>query len=315
MHQKLYRKSKRLTIQMFFVISSLFLGTSASGFFESLSEFNARNRAALAESIRSIWGSKSAEAGSRAELKPAQKALTFDDLPGMPIEVREIVDFFKDSARFRRLGARAPKGVLLYGPPGTGKTSVARVIATQTGAEFFHASASEFVEIYVGVGPKRIRELFEKAKACSKAIVFIDEIDAIGSRKARALRGCSDEYNQTLNQLLTEMDGYDESSNILVIAATNRPEDLDEALLRPGRFDRLIKIDLPNKEVRFAILKRYLATVAFDGDDAAVWEVAQHTEGLSGAHLENLVNEAAIIAAREGASSVSSAHLLQTLQR
>ncbi len=218
----------------------------------------------------------------------------------------------KDPARFARVGAKMPRGVLLYGPPGTGKTSIARAIAGESGAEFFSASGSDFVEMYVGVGPMRVRELFEKAKACKKAIIFIDEIDAIGGKRSGE---SNSEYRNTLNELLKQMDGF-ERSNITVIAATNRVDDLDEALLRPGRFDRLVEVGLPSLQSRIGIFKLYCSKITYTGENDSIFtELAQKSTGFSGADIKNVINEAAVLAAREEADSVSEAHLRQALDK
>jgi cell division protease FtsH len=226
-----------------------------------------------------------------------------DPIVGFPDEVADIIDGLKDPERFRRLGAAMPKGVLFVGPPGTGKTSMARAIAREAKAEFISATASEFVNMYVGVGAANVRKLFERARTmlkkgtCKSVIIFIDEIDGLGAR-AETDGGGTIEYNQTLNQLLTEMDGFKGAENILVIAATNREDVLDEALLRPGRFDRRAYFKLPEVDDRLKILQQYCKNrpVADDVDLEAIAKRAHH---MSGADLKNLVNEAAIEAARE----------------
>ncbi|KKS68027.1 MAG: ATP-dependent zinc metalloprotease FtsH 2 [candidate division TM6 bacterium GW2011_GWE2_42_60] len=275
-----------------------------------LAEINEQNRKAVVEKVYALFD-QAKKAGASSEPETVQKSaspLRFSDLPGMPLEVREIVDFFKDSASYALVGARMPRGILLFGPPGTGKTSVARVIAHECGAQFFSACGSEFVEVYVGVGPKRVRELFEKAKKCEKAVIFIDEIDAIGGRRDE--RAAGNEYANTLNELLNQLDGFVHSENLLVIGATNRLDILDPALLRPGRFDRIVRIGVPSKEARLAILKRYCAEIPFKGDEASLDRLATQTEGWSGAELQNLVNEGAIRAARRKSSEVQEQDLL-----
>jgi len=275
-----------------------------------LAEINEQNRKAVVEKVYALFD-QAKKAGASSVPETVQKSaspLCFKDLPGMPLEVREIVDFFKDSASYARVGARMPRGILLFGPPGTGKTSVARVIAHECGAQFFSACGSEFVEVYVGVGPKRVRELFEKAKKCEKAVVFIDEIDAIGGRRDE--RAAGNEYANTLNELLNQLDGFVHSENLLVIGATNRLDILDPALLRPGRFDRIVRIGVPSQEARLAILKRYCTEIPFTGDDESLTRLAAQTEGWSGAELQNLVNEGAIRAARRKSSEVQEQDLL-----
>lgn len=232
--------------------------------------------------------------------------VTFADVAGVDEakeEVEEVVQFLREPERFIQVGARIPKGVLMVGPPGTGKTLLARAIAGEAGVPFFHISGSEFVEMFVGVGASRVRDLFNKAKESAPSIVFVDEIDAVGRQRGAGLGGGHDEREQTLNQILTEMDGFDKETNVIVIAATNRPDVLDPALLRPGRFDRKVIVDLPDVKGREAILKVHgrgkpLAKEIQLGD----W--AKLTAGFSGADLENLVNEAAIHAARRHSNTV-----------
>lgn len=312
---------KKLWILVFCCLATAPMSGFLADFFaglDALSRINERNRAELTQSIKSIiggtpniWKSKTGE--DSPQTRANRVALTFDELPGMPQEIKEVVDFFKAPERFTRVGAHMPRGILLYGPPGTGKTSVARVIAAQTNAEFFQANGSEFIEIYVGIGPMRIRELFAKARNSTKAVIFIDEIDAIGKR--RSTDWGNSEYDQTLNQLLTEMDGFKRDTNILVIAATNRIDGLDPALLRPGRFDRLIKIDVPDEQTRVEILCRYLGNVPWAGDAETIRRVAALSAGMSGAELEHLVNEAAIIAARAEREQIINEDLQQALTR
>ncbi len=244
---------------------------------------------------------------SRAKLidKDKQK-VTFDDVAGIEEakeELREIVDFLKDPKRFARLGAKIPKGVLLIGAPGTGKTLLARAIAGEAGVPFYSISGSDFVELFVGVGASRVRDLFEQAKKTAPCIVFIDEIDAVGRLRGAGLGGGHDEREQTLNQLLVEMDGIESNEGIIVIAATNRPDILDPALLRPGRFDRRVIVPKPDVKGREAILKVHARKIPL-AEDVDLSVIARGTPGFSGADLANLVNEAALIAAREGRSKV-----------
>lgn len=219
-------------------------------------------------------------------------------------EVSEIVDFLSDPNKYSRLGAKIPKGVLLVGSPGTGKTLLARAIAGEAGVPFFSTSGSEFVEMFVGVGASRVRTLFEQAKKSAPCLVFIDEIDAVGRHRGSGYGGGNDEREQTLNQLLVEMDGFETNNGIIIIAATNRVDVLDEALLRPGRFDRQVYIDLPDLKGREAILKKYMGEVNILSD-VDIGAVARGTPGFSGAELSNLVNESAIIAARKNKKKIS----------
>lgn len=258
---------------------------------------------------------------SRAKLyTEEQPRTTFDDVAGVEAaksELKEIVDFLRDPAKYHRLGARIPKGVLLVGPPGTGKTLLARAVAGEAHVPFFSISSSEFVEMFVGVGASRVRDLFEQAKAASPAIVFVDEIDAIGGRRGgpgAGRVGANDEREQTLNQLLTSMDGFEPNEALIVMAATNRPDVLDPALLRPGRFDRQVTLDPPDRRGREAILKIHTRHIPLSPhvDLAAI---AQATPGMTGADLANLSNEAALNAARKGESAVEQADLDAALDR
>ena len=240
--------------------------------------------------------------GSKARLYDAeQPKITFADVAGeddAKVELAEVVDFLKAGDRYRKLGARLPRGVLLIGPPGTGKTLLARAVAGEAQTPFFSISASEFVELFVGVGASRVRDLFAKAKAAAPAIVFVDEIDAVGRQRGTGLGGGNDEREQTLNQLLVEMDGFDEATNVIVIAATNRPDVLDPALLRPGRFDRQVTVGYPDRVGREAILKIHTKKLPL-GPDVDLASIARATPGFSGADLANLANEAALLAARK----------------
>jgi len=231
---------------------------------------------------------------------------TFKDVAGVDEaheEVEEIIEFLRDPKRFQRLGGRIPKGVLLVGPPGTGKTLLARAIAGEAQVPFFTISGSDFVEMFVGVGASRVRDMFEQGKKSAPCIIFIDEIDAVGRSRFSGIGGGNDEREQTLNALLVEMDGFDTQEGVIIIAATNRPDVLDPALLRPGRFDRQIMVDLPNLEGREAILKIHARKVKLDGA-VQLRNIARGTPGLSGADLANLMNEAALLAARRGAETI-----------
>jgi cell division protease FtsH len=233
--------------------------------------------------------------------------VTFADVAGIDeakAELVEIVSFLKDKARYARLGAHIPKGTLLVGPPGTGKTLVAKAIAGEAGVPFFSISGSEFVEMFVGVGAARVRDLFEQARQAAPCIIFIDELDALGKMRGVGVLGGNDEKEQTLNQLLAELDGFDPREGVVLLAATNRPEVLDPALLRAGRFDRQIVIDRPDRKGRQAILMVHLKKITVEpGLDSA--RIAEITTGFTGADLANLVNEAAIVATRRGAEAVS----------
>ncbi len=244
--------------------------------------------------------------------------VSFDDVAGVDEakqELQEVVEFLKNPQRWGRLGARIPKGVLLVGPPGTGKTLLAKAVAGEAGVPFFSISGSEFVEMFVGVGAARVRDLFEQARKHAPAIIFIDELDALGrSRAAGGPIGGHDEREQTLNQLLVEMDGFDPSSGLVILAATNRPEILDPALLRAGRFDRQVLVDRPDKPGREAILKVHMQRIRL-ADDVDAGKIAALTTGFSGADLENLVNEAALLATRENAEAVSMAHFTRAIER
>jgi cell division protease FtsH len=243
------------------------------------------------------------------------KSVTFEDVAGateLKLEVSDIVEFLREPDRFRKVGARMPRGLLLVGPPGTGKTLVARALAGEANASFFSVSGAEFVELYVGVGSSRVRELFKRAKENEPAIVFIDEIDAIGRRRGRSDH--SSEYDQTLNQILVEMDGFEERSTIVVIAATNRADVLDSALLRPGRFDRKVYVDLPDRQARQDILAVHARGKPI-APDANLAELAARTAGLTGADLANIINEAAILAARDSEPIITMKHLYESLDR
>ena len=239
------------------------------------------------------------------------KKTTFADVAGADEEkeeMKEIVDFLKDPTRFNELGARIPKGVLLVGPPGTGKTLLARAVAGEAGVPFFSISGSDFVEMFVGVGASRVRDLFSEAKKNAPAIVFIDEIDAVGRQRGAGLGGGHDEREQTLNQLLVEMDGFGANEGVIIIAATNRPDILDKALLRPGRFDRQITVNYPDVKGREEILKVHARGKPLAAD-VSLKTIAQSTAGFTGADLENLLNEAALLAARQGKKAITEEHV------
>ncbi len=236
-----------------------------------------------------------------------QTGVTFDDVAGVEeakAELREVVEFLKDPSRYGRLGARVPKGILLVGPPGTGKTLLARAVAGEAGVAFFSISGSEFVEMFVGVGAARVRDLFEQARSRAPAIIFIDELDALGRARGSFGLGGHDEKEQTLNQLLAELDGFDPSTGLVLLAATNRPEVLDPALLRAGRFDRQVLVDRPDKAGRIEILRVHARRIRL-APEVALEQVAALTPGFSGADLANLVNEAALLATRRGADAVT----------
>ncbi|HWR89782.1 MAG TPA: ATP-dependent zinc metalloprotease FtsH, partial [Dissulfurispiraceae bacterium] len=239
---------------------------------------------------------------SKAKLYDFKKSsVTFQDVAGMDnakMELRETIEFLKDPEKYRKLGAKVPKGVLLFGPPGTGKTLLARATAGEAGVPFYSISASEFIEMFVGVGASRVRDMFSKAKASHPSIIFIDEIDAVGRTRGTGLGGGHDEREQTLNQLLSEMDGFESHEEVIVMAATNRPDVLDPALLRPGRFDKHIVIDRPGWKDRQAILEVHVRSKIL-GDDIDLERIAKGTPGMTGADLENLTNEAALIAIRK----------------
>ncbi|TVQ06121.1 MAG: ATP-dependent metallopeptidase FtsH/Yme1/Tma family protein [Balneolaceae bacterium] len=245
---------------------------------------------------------------SQAKLqKPENNKTKFDDVAGhegAKTELKEIIEFLKDPGHFQELGAKLPKGILLIGPPGTGKTLFARAVAGEAGVPFFTITGSDFMEMFVGVGAKRVREMFKKAKEMSPSIIFVDEIDSIGRSRGAGLGGGHDEREQTLNQLLSELDGFEPTENVVVMAATNRPDILDKALLRPGRFDRQITVDLPSQNARVAILKIHSKNKPM-GEDVDFEKIARATPGFSGADLENLLNEASLLAGRAKHTSIS----------
>ena len=294
--QRLANLITGLGLSLLFVLSFSFLIRRSSKILNSMQSFSRRSSQVKQEEISRI---------------------TFDDVAGLneeSDELREIVSFLKNPQILVDLGAITPKGVLLVGPPGTGKTLLARAIAGEANVPFFSISASEFVEMFVGVGASRVRDLFKSAKEKSPCIVFIDEIDSIGRQRGAGIGGGNDEREQTLNQLLTEMDGFASNSGVIVIAATNRPDVLDRALTRPGRFDRRIEISLPDRKARYKILSVHARTKPLT-DSVNLQEWASKTPGFSGADLQNLLNEAAIHAARNNKSKISQIELEKALEK
>jgi cell division protease FtsH len=246
-----------------------------------------------------------------------QPKVTFDDVAGLveaKEELQEVVEFLKEPEKFISLGARIPKGVLLVGPPGTGKTLMAKAVSGEAGVPFFSISGSEFVEMFVGVGASRVRDLFDQAKRHSPCIVFVDEIDAVGRQRGAGLGGSHDEREQTLNQILVEMDGFDTDTNVIVVAATNRPDILDPALLRPGRFDRRVVLDRPDLRGREAIFRVHVRGKPLAAD-VDMTELARMTPGFVGADIENTINEAAILAARRARKSISMSEVHEAIER
>lgn len=253
---------------------------------------------------------------ARVQMEP-QTQVTFGDVAGIEqakLELNEVVDFLKNADRFTAVGAKIPKGVLLVGPPGTGKTLLAKAVAGEAGVPFFSISGSEFVEMFVGVGASRVRDLFEQAKQNAPCIVFIDEIDAVGRQRGAGLGGGNDEREQTLNQLLTEMDGFEGNTGIIIIAATNRPDVLDAALLRPGRFDRQVVVDRPDYAGRLEILNVHSRGLTLS-KDVELEKIARRTPGFTGADLSNLLNEAAILAARRNLTEISMDEINDAIDR
>ena len=248
---------------------------------------------------------------SRAKLSEQNKKVTFKDVAGLDEEkeeVAELIDFLKSPKKFQKLGARIPKGVLLVGPPGTGKTLLARAVAGEANVPFYYISGSEFVELFVGVGASRVRDMFKQAKHNAPCLIFIDEIDAVGRQRGAGLGGGHDEREQTLNQLLTEMDGFGANEGIIIIAATNRPDVLDPALLRPGRFDRQVQVNLPDAKGREEILNVHARGKTF-AKSVSLKNISERTVGFSGADLENLLNEAALLAVRRNKENITMAEI------
>jgi len=265
-------------------------------------------------------GGKQALSFGRSKAKMVddkKKKTTFADVAGCDEskeELSEVVEFLKHPEKFQKLGGKMPRGVLLFGPPGTGKTLLARAVAGEAGVPFFSASASEFVEMFVGVGASRVRDLFEQAKKAAPAVIFIDELDAVGRHRFAGIGGGHDEREQTLNQLLIELDGFEQNQGIILIAATNRPDVIDPALLRPGRFDRQIMVPVPDQKGREAILKVHSKDVKMSPNaDLAI--VARRTPGFAGADLANVINEAALLAARKGKEGVELSDLEESIER
>ena len=254
---------------------------------------------------------------SKAKLVDKDKTATFKDVAGLTEEkeeVQELIDFLKNPKKFTSMGARIPKGVLLVGPPGTGKTLLARAVAGEANVPFYYISGSDFVELFVGIGASRVRDMFREAKMNAPCLIFIDEIDAVGRQRGTGLGGGHDEREQTLNQLLTEMDGFGANEGIIIIAATNRPDVLDPALLRPGRFDRQVTVSLPDKKAREEILSVHARNKILD-KKVTLENLAKRTPGFSGADLENLLNEAALLAVRKNKKNISMAEIDEATDR
>ncbi|MBO5096658.1 MAG: ATP-dependent zinc metalloprotease FtsH, partial [Bacilli bacterium] len=254
---------------------------------------------------------------SRAKLSEDGGNVKFDSVAGLneeKEEVAELIDFLRNPKKFQKLGARIPKGVLLVGPPGTGKTLLAKAVAGEANVPFFYISGSDFVELFVGVGASRVRDMFKEAKRCAPCLIFIDEIDAVGRQRGSGIGGGHDEREQTLNQLLTEMDGFGANEGIIIIAATNRPDVLDPALLRPGRFDRQVTVSLPDAKAREQILGVHAKNKVFESN-IKLKNVAQRTPGYSGADLENLLNEAALLAVRRNKNAIGMAEIDEATDR
>ena len=263
-------------------------------------------------------GGKSMDFGrSKAVLVNGEKTATFKDVAGLTEEkeeVQELIDFLKNPKKFQSMGARIPKGILLVGPPGTGKTLLAKAVAGEAKVPFYYISGSDFVELFVGIGASRVRDMFKQAKMNAPCLIFIDEIDAVGRQRGTGLGGGHDEREQTLNQLLTEMDGFGANEGIIIIAATNRPDVLDPALLRPGRFDRQVTVSLPDKQARKEILAVHAKNKVLD-KTVTLDNLAKRTPGFSGADLENLLNEAALLAVRRNKKAITMAEIDEATDR
>ena len=263
-------------------------------------------------------GGKSIDFGrSKAVLVNGEKTATFKDVAGLTEEkqeVQELIDFLKNPKKFQSMGARIPKGILLVGPPGTGKTLLAKAVAGEAKVPFYYISGSDFVELFVGIGASRVRDMFKQAKMNAPCLIFIDEIDAVGRQRGAGLGGGHDEREQTLNQLLTEMDGFGANEGIIIIAATNRPDVLDPALLRPGRFDRQVTVSLPDKQARKEILAVHAKNKVLD-KSVTLDNLAQRTPGFSGADLENLLNEAALLTVRRNKKAITMAEIDEATDR
>jgi cell division protease FtsH len=305
-------------IYLFLLTSRCSLTTSYNPF-DLLDHINASSRKVLLDWLKELTTLKSA---SLSALKTNLPVYTFDSIAGhIPDDVIEIVDLINRPEKYKHLGIEHPKGILLYGPPGTGKTSLARAIAGEAHAAFFHTSGTDFVELYAGTGPQRIRELFDRATMAvqtgsyQKAIIFIDEIDAIGGSRQYLRSGVDREYHNSLNELLRQMDGFVQNQSILIIGATNRREDLDQALLRAGRFDRLIEITLPDEPSRKAIIELYADKLSVNVTPALFGTLAKKTAGCSGAELKNLVREAALLAVRGSSLIINDKHFIDALKK
>ena len=254
---------------------------------------------------------------SRAKLNPDNGKVTFKDVAGLPEEkeeLQELIDFLKSPKKFQKMGARIPKGVLLVGPPGTGKTLLAKAVAGEANVPFYFISGSDFVELYVGIGASRVRDMFKQAKQNAPCLIFIDEIDAVGRQRGTGIGGGHDEREQTLNQLLTEMDGFGANEGIIIIAATNRPDVLDPALLRPGRFDRQVTVALPEQKAREEILKVHARNKTL-APSVHLNNIAKRTVGFSGADIENLLNEAALLTVRRGKNAITMSEIDEAIDR